>query len=407
MTGGWRAGTGYITIPSDVVSIVTRLADAGYRAYVVGGTVRDLLLGDVPEHWHVATGAGPAAISGLFGRDAQPGERFGTVAVATGQRIVEVATFRDVDGNCSGIETDLLNRDITINAMALAADMTLLDPTGGRNDLNRRLVRCVGDPHRCFSADPVRMLRAVRLAADRDLTLEHRTLAAIRSVADAVASAPGDRVAEELDRMLLSRNAERVITHWAEAGLASPLFCELNRDVLGWARAALLVECLPAQAPVRMAGLIVGLGKVPAPESVAAIGSRLRWNGKMRDGVSRLCGALPGLEEGEVSDYRLCRIASGVGRSWILPLAGLADARSQGRTGFTGRCTGLLAASVPLTVEELAIDGAEIMSLTGMDAGPEIGLVLQAALESVWEDPSRNTTPWLERFALDWRMRTG
>ena len=176
--------------PAPVAACCGALRRAGYEACPVGGCVRDLLLGRAPGDWDIATSARPEAVTALFERTVPTGLKHGTVTVLLGGMALEVTTFRGESGYSDGrhpdrvtfgvgLREDLARRDFTINAMALAPDGSVLDPFGGRADLARRLIRCVGEPERRFTEDALRMLRAVRFAAQLGFSLEARTAAAL------------------------------------------------------------------------------------------------------------------------------------------------------------------------------------------------------------------------------------
>ncbi len=178
-------------IPNDVLLIMNTLAEAGYEAYAVGGCVRDSLLQREPKDWDITTDALPEAVKALFRRTVDTGIEHGTVTVMRGKTGYEVTTYR-LDGAYSDgrhpdsvtftpeLREDLRRRDFTINAMACAADGTLVDLFGGQEDLEKRVVRCVGDPDERFTEDALRILRAVRFSAQLDFAIEPETWEALR-----------------------------------------------------------------------------------------------------------------------------------------------------------------------------------------------------------------------------------
>lgn len=201
--------------PAPVLACTAALRAAGHEAYPVGGCVRDLLLGRTPGDWDIATSAKPEETMALFSRTLPTGLRHGTVTVLLGDMALEVTTFRRESGYSdgrhpdsvtfdAGLTDDLSRRDFTMNAMALAEDGALLDPFGGRQDLAARLIRCVGDPDRRFREDGLRLLRAVRFAAQLDFTLEPGTAAALEGNAGGLEQVSGERIKAELEKILLS-----------------------------------------------------------------------------------------------------------------------------------------------------------------------------------------------------------
>ncbi len=211
------------------------LRDAGFSAYVVGGAVRDLLLGIQPKDFDIATDARPEEVKPLFRRAIIIGRRFRLVHVMIGGDTVEVSTFRAADpdtaekdehgrvlrDNVFGTqEEDARRRDFTVNALYFdPAIEEVVDFHGGLADLKRRLLRVIGDPVTRYREDPVRMLRAVRLAAKLGLTLESATRAPIRELAPLMERVPPARLFDEMLKLLLSGHASACLRQLREVGL--------------------------------------------------------------------------------------------------------------------------------------------------------------------------------------------
>ena len=199
--------------PKFVLEILDRLGQNGHIAVLAGGCVRDSLLGRRPSDWDVASSALPEQVLGLFRHCVCTGLRHGTVTVLDFGRPVEVTAFRAEGGysdhrrpdsvsfGCS-LEADLARRDLTVNAMAMDAAGRLTDPFGGRDDLSRRLLRCVGEPRLRFSEDALRMLRTLRFSAQLGFDIEPGTMEAIRGLAPLAASLSAERVRGELLKTL-------------------------------------------------------------------------------------------------------------------------------------------------------------------------------------------------------------
>ena len=207
-------------IPAGVRGCLDTLRQAGYAAHPVGGCVRDLLLGRTPGDYDLCTSARPEQVMALFERTIPTGIQHGTVTVLTGDGPVEVTTFRREGGYADGrhpdgvafdvgLTEDLARRDFTINAMALGPEGEVVDPFDGRDDLNAGIVRCVGEPDRRFAEDALRMLRAVRFAAQLGFAIAPETEEAIRRNAGRMARVSGERIKAELEKILLSPHPER------------------------------------------------------------------------------------------------------------------------------------------------------------------------------------------------------
>jgi len=210
------------------------LQEAGHAAYPVGGCVRDLLLGRAPGDVDVCTSAPPQAVLALFPSAVPTGLKHGTVTVPGPSYGVEITTFRREAGYADarhpdqvsfdvGLTEDLSRRDFTVNAMALAENGAIIDPFGGRSDLEKGLIRCVGDPHRRFSEDALRMLRAVRFTAQLGFCLEAHTAAALVQNARQVEKVSRERIRAEMEKTLLSPRPQAMAV-MLESGLLDHLY---------------------------------------------------------------------------------------------------------------------------------------------------------------------------------------
>lgn len=202
-------------IPAAVSACCTVLRGAGYAAHPVGGCVRDLLLGREPGDWDVTTSAKPEQVQALFPHTIPTGIKHGTITVVIEETAMEVTTFRRESGYGDGrhpdavsfdtdLTGDLARRDFTVNAMALGADGDVIDPFGGRADLDDRLIRAVGEPETRFSEDALRILRGVRFAAQLGFAIEPATAAAMEQCAPLVEKVSAERIKTELEKTLCS-----------------------------------------------------------------------------------------------------------------------------------------------------------------------------------------------------------
>ena len=215
-------------IPEFVKNLLCTLESAGHQAWCVGGCVRDLRLGRTPVDWDVTSSALPEETMALFGERAVPtGLKHGTVTVRTEDQPVEVTTFRK-DGAyrdhrrpetvtfTDSLEEDLRRRDFTVNAMALDLRGTFRDPFGGLGDLERGILRCVGEPERRFHEDALRILRGLRFSACLGFVLEEKTASAIREKKELLRDITPERVWAELSRLLTGRWADEVLRAYPE-----------------------------------------------------------------------------------------------------------------------------------------------------------------------------------------------
>ncbi|MDP3953510.1 MAG: CCA tRNA nucleotidyltransferase [bacterium] len=231
-------------IPQEIGDVGDKLAEAGFKAYLVGGCVRDILLGKDPSDWDIATDAEPEEIQKLFKESVYENE-FGTVGVKSGSeepslKIVEVTTFRkegrytdkrhpDEIVFASSIEDDLARRDFTINAIAidLEGKEDPIDPFGGQVDLKKRIVRAVGNPNERFEEDALRLMRAVRFCAQLGFELEKETEAAVTKGVSSIKAIAAERVRDELSKLLMSEGAGEGVRKMQKLGLLGEIVPEL------------------------------------------------------------------------------------------------------------------------------------------------------------------------------------
>lgn len=210
-----------VSLPEKVKVILSRLEDAGFEAYAVGGCVRDSILGRVPDDWDITTSARPDQVKAVFGRTVDTGIKHGTVTVLLGHEGFEVTTFR-IDGEytdgrhpdevafTASLKEDVRRRDFTINAMAYSERTGLIDYFGGIQDIHNALIRAVGDPDRRFTEDALRIMRAVRFSAQLDYQIEEKTLEAVRRHAPNLYKISAERIRVELQKLLVSDHPDRL-----------------------------------------------------------------------------------------------------------------------------------------------------------------------------------------------------
>lgn len=369
--------------PKYVIHILNTLERSGYEARLVGGCVRDTLLHRRPNDWDVATAAAPEAVTELFERTVPTGIRHGTVTVLYGGSACEVTTYR-VEGAYSDhrrpdsvrftsrLEEDLSRRDFTINAMAMDASLTLTDPFGGREDLSRRLIRCVGDSHERFTEDALRMLRAVRFAAQLDFALDSAALEAIAGCAPLCSALSPERVAAELRAVLASRDPDMV---WlmADLGLLNAWLTprEGERTHLG---------ALPRCA--RLAHFCSDLSRCGSITSTDTFLRSLRMDTRS----VKTCSAAAEILASGSCDYK--RLLRDYGEDAVL--AAYPKSRRLREVLRSGECWSLAS---------LAITGGELAALGY--AGRELGEELHRLLEHVIDCPEDNRPEILCKLASE------
>ncbi|WP_394911091.1 CCA tRNA nucleotidyltransferase [uncultured Robinsoniella sp.] len=228
-----------ITLPEQVKTIIEKLEENGYEGFAVGGCVRDALLFRNPDDWDITTSAKPEQVKELFKRTVDTGIQHGTVTVLLDREGFEVTTYR-IDGEyedsrhprevcfTSNLTEDLKRRDFTINAMAYSEKRGLVDEFDGVLDLKHGIIRCVGNPEERFSEDALRILRAVRFAAQLGFQIEEKTFSAIRRLAPHLSHISAERIQTELLKLIVSPHPETLRLAW-EAGITAVILPEFDR----------------------------------------------------------------------------------------------------------------------------------------------------------------------------------
>lgn len=228
-----------ITLPSKVNQIIHTIRSANFDAYAVGGCIRDSVLGRMPNDWDITTSAKPEEIKSLFPKTIDTGIRHGTVTVMLQKEGFEVTTYR-IDGEyedsrhpkevtfTASLEEDLKRRDFTINAMAYNEEEGLIDIFGGMEDIERKVIRCVGEAAERFSEDALRMMRAVRFSAQLGYTIEEKTETAIRKLAPTLQKISAERIQAELVKLVTSPNPDYLRIAY-ETGVTKEVLPEFDR----------------------------------------------------------------------------------------------------------------------------------------------------------------------------------
>jgi tRNA nucleotidyltransferase (CCA-adding enzyme) len=439
-------------IPDEVVGLCRRLRDAGHQAHLVGGGIRDLLLGRTPADFDVATSARPEDVLSLFGSTfAIPtGLQHGTVTVLVGQGesryAVEVTTFRGegayLDGRrpssvsyVSSLSEDLSRRDFTMNAVGYdPIDDRLTDPFDGRGDLQRRLIRAVGDPLQRFREDGLRPMRAVRQATQLEFTIDPPTLAAISETLDVFRKVSAERVRDELFKLLAGPKPSYGLELMRTTGLLGEVLPELlegvgvtqNRfhkfDV--YRHTLSVVDNTRGDreglAILRLGALLHDVGKPRArqpregapgeysffkheyvgAEMADAIARRLKLSVADRERIVAMVANHMFFYSPDWTDGTVRRFVRRVGSDVVPALFALREGDIAGR-GFgedpdvelgelRRRISEVAASDAAMRITDLAIDGKDVMRILGIAPGRIVGVVLERLLERVLDDPALN-----------------
>lgn len=438
-----------IILPDKVKRIIDTLELHGHEAYAVGGCVRDSILGRKPQDWDITTSAKPEQVKALFAHTIDTGIQHGTVTVMIDHEGFEVTTYR-IDGEyedarhpkevlfTSNLLEDLKRRDFTINAMAYNDKDGMVDAFDGIGDLKRGIIRCVGDAKERFSEDALRMLRAVRFAAQLGFAIEDETRRAICTLAPNIAKVSAERIQVELIKLLTSEHPELILTAY-ETGLTKVFLPEFD-DMMEteqrnphhvYSVGGHTVEALKHVAPEKPLRLAVLFHDVAKPECIVAdtegidhfyghpqagaqktrkIMRRLKFDNDTTDAVCKLVewhDDNPALSERTVR-RAMHRIGLeqypglfAVKRADILAQS---DYQREEKLAYVADYERIYEAVMEqeqcVTIKDLAINGSDLIA-AGMQQGRELGVVLKALLERVLDEPELNTKEQLLALAFE------
>lgn len=429
-----------ITIPEKANYIIKTLTEAGFEAYVVGGCVRDSILGREPEDWDITTSARPEQTKKLFKRTIDTGIQHGTITVMLDKEGFEVTTYR-IDGKYEdgrhpnevlftpSLLEDLKRRDFTINAMAYNDQKGLVDAFGGLEDIRQGILRCVGDPLARFGEDALRIMRAIRFSAQLGYSIEDKTKEAIRKLSSNLGRISAERVQAELVKLMVSGHPEYLRLAY-ETGVTSVILPEW--DILMKTEQNHPHHCysvgehtlhalmnVEAQKDLRLAVLLHDIGK-PAVLTVDEAGTthfyghamageqmtrnilrRLRFDNDTVATVSCLVQYHDYCNDVEPSMPLVRRAIQKVGENTFPLLFPVKYADIMAQSDYLRReklerlerwqelYHQIVEEKQCVSLKTLAVGGGDLIAL-GMKPGKELGATLQELLDMVLEDPARN-----------------
>lgn len=432
-----------LTLPDKVSYILDTLHSAGFEGYAVGGCIRDSLLGKEPKDWDITTSATPKEVKSLFPHTIDTGISHGTVTVLLEREGFEVTTYR-IDGKYEdsrhpkevtftpNLLEDLKRRDFTINAMAYNQKDGLVDAFDGVGDLRRGLIRCVGDAKQRFKEDALRLMRAVRFAAQLGFSIERETYAAICEMAGDLRRISVERIAAELVGLLVSDYPEKIRALY-ESGITSVILPEFDAMMqteqknphhlytVGEHTIAAL-SFVEKDKILRLAVLLHDVAK-PLCETVDEEGvshfhghpelggemakrilRRLKFDNCSIQSICRLVSAHD--DNPPLTERSVRRVIMRIGTDAFPALFALkrADILAQSNyqrqekleylDGFQMYYRKIIEAKDCLTLKELAVSGSDLIQ-AGMAEGPALGETLKELLELVIDDPKKNTKEYL------------
>ena len=397
-----------INIPQKAAQILKTLNAAGYEAYVVGGCVRDSILDRVPGDWDITTSAKPEEVKEIFGKTVDTGLQHGTVTIIKNRKGYEVTTYR-IDGEyrdgrhpdsvefTSSLLEDLKRRDFTINAMAYSHETGIVDAFDGMGDLEKKVIRCVGCPRDRFTEDALRILRAIRFAAQLGFSIEGETYGAIREIAPNLKNVSKERIQVELTKLLTSAHPEK-IAMVEDTGISPyvtgdfPLVFQTERErMAGGTSGPEPFSCLallPPEKSMRWAGFLRHM----KPDMVRRILKGLKLDNETVDNGKVMAGAAQAPLGPEKAGIR--RFLS---RMTPYQFDGCLRLKALDKDPQTEEIRRLWEEIEKdgdcVSLKELAVGGGDLLA-AGME-GKEIGETLRRLLELVLEDPSLNRREFL------------
>ncbi|WP_448383812.1 CCA tRNA nucleotidyltransferase [Desulfosoma sp.] len=427
----------FARMPESVKDVARRITQTGYGLWLVGGAVRDHLLGKTPADWDFSTNAPPESVHGLLSppyRVVTFGLRHGTLHAVTPDGAVEITSWA-ANGE-GGIVKDLERRDFTINAMALSyPDGIFLDPFEGRKDLAAGRLRGVVDPAARFREDPLRPLRAARLVAWLGFRVSRKTRKAMREAAPWLARTATERIRDEFFKLIQGPHVVEALELCRRTGLTAVFFPELLE---GWRKqqnhyhrhdiyrhTLLSVAFSPPRLRVRLAALLHDIGKPRVRQKIRGIYrfyGHEKLSARMASEIlarwltpKKLAEEVVTLVENHMvhatdlwKDGAVRRLIQRVGEPLLEDFLDLvrADRLAHGTEDDPAGAVERLAVRIRRILEEkpaltekaLAITGRDVMAVTGVPQGPEVGRILKQALTVVVKDPSKNTRPFLVQW---------
>jgi tRNA nucleotidyltransferase (CCA-adding enzyme) len=431
-----------MNVPQTVIQVCHKLDKAGFQAWLVGGAVRDSIMGREAHDWDIASNARPDQVHSLF-RYIDTGIKHGTITVLVGDDKYEVTTFRGdgeyTDGRrpdgikfLDRIEDDLARRDFTMNSVAYdPLSDVYCDPFGGRLDINKRIIRAVGDPFIRFSEDGLRCLRAIRFMVSLGFDIDKSTYLAITKALETFSKVSSERVRDEWFKIMKSHQPSLAFDSMAETGMLAitipemlPMIgCTQNRyhsfDV--WKHSLVTMDACPEEDPVlRWGALFHDIGK-PKSKGVHPEHGDATFYDHENIGADMAIEILPRLRLSVDDQNRIIHLvrhhfirydktwSASTIRRWVrkVGLDNVASLCTLARADIFGKgpaiekevineleakiATMQVTETIPISTKVLSINGHEVMTHLGIGQGPTVGKILTALLELVTDNPEINT----------------
>ena len=427
-----------ISLPEDVNCIIEELEKRGHEAYAVGGCVRDVYMGRTPHDWDITTSAEPDEIKEIFRKTIDTGLKHGTVTVRMHGESYEVTTYR-IDGEyedgrhpkevkfTKSLEEDLKRRDFTVNAMAYNCTKGLVDLFDGKEDLEKKVIRCVGDPKERFTEDALRMMRAIRFSAQLGFSIEEETYDAIRKLSPTLDRISAERIREEMMKLLTSDEPEKFRLFY-DTGLTKVFMPEFDvcmqtpqntkhHDKNVGEHTLFVLGGVKNTPVLRLAALFHDIGK-PGKRTTDEAGNdhfykhpllsedltkdimnRLKFDNDTKYMVCKL--VLYHDERPALNEKSVRRSMAKLGADCFPDMYYLKEADIKGQSAYKREeklknletyrrlCEEVFEKQQALSVKDLKITGKDLLEI-GIPQGKELGATLKRLLDAVIEDPEKN-----------------
>ncbi len=389
----YKGGDGLkIRIPECVRKVINALNENGFEAFVVGGAVRDAMLGQSPDDWDVTTNAVAEQTKMCFDRHFDTGIKHGTITVLMDKKPIEVTTYR-IDGEykdnrrpeavtfTTDIKEDLKRRDFTINAMAYNDDVGLVDLYGGAEDLKNKVIRCVGDADTRFNEDALRIMRAIRFAARLGFEIEEKTFESIKKNRELLKNISVERIQTELVKMLETSDDLSLLF---KSGVAEVILPEVNFDDI-----KLNVPC---NRELKLATLLYSV------DDSWDIFNRLKFDNNTKHNVLKIIEC--SRKKMGSTDYEIKKMLNTYGEDIFEKALVLMEC--YGKDVVCQKEIFERVKTEPYRLKDLAVTGNDIMNLE--IRGTEVGRVMNALLDKVMQNSAINTKEKLLDIALSYKM---
>lgn len=406
-----------IKLPKEIAHMIETIEDAGFEAYAVGGCVRDSILGRRPEDWDLTSNASRAALEALFPGASIVNKKLGVMRITEKGMTADIAAYR-IDGGYKDyrrpetvtfteeISEDLRRRDFTMNAVAVSPVRGVADPYHGREDIDRKLIRGIGDPRVRFEEDALRILRAVRFAAQLDFEIEPETLSAMKEKADLLYFISVERIREEFAKTVTTENSGKGLNLALETGVITYVFGAdamknvSSREIERLIGLADRIDRSEPELRFRLALIYLCLEKESALAAIEWLGYSNEMKKLLRYAVS-LTDELDGISD----RTELKRFINRIGGEYYQYLADLSEQRRRvydtGDKAFRLReelFREIQTGKEPVFLEELAVSGDDLLSC-GIKEGAEVGRILKLLLAAVHQEPEKNNKDLLLKIA--------